>query len=119
MHAWQRQACWDQGRSLHILRSGSLHSCPVWQLEPVLHWVIPCRSTESTAKRCSLWHWDMQVFVANPNKTPEIVDVLANNKEKLLKYLGDFHTEKGALRCLFWHAIVPHSSRPLLFLALL
>ena len=36
--------------------------------------------------------------MANPNKTPEIVDVLANNKEKLLKYLGDFHTEKGAQR---------------------
>ena len=37
-----------------------------------------------------------QVFVANPNKTPEIVEVLASNKEKLLKYLGDFHTDKGA-----------------------
>ena len=35
--------------------------------------------------------------MANPNKTPEIVEVLASNKEKLLKYLGDFHTDKGAL----------------------
>ncbi len=34
--------------------------------------------------------------MANPNKTPEVVEVLASNKEKLLKYLGDFHTEKGA-----------------------
>ena len=39
----------------------------------------------------------VQVFVANPNKTPEIVEVLASNKEKLLKYLGDFHTDKGEL----------------------
>lgn len=37
----------------------------------------------------------LQVFVANPNKTPEIVEVLSTNKEKLLKYLGDFHTDKG------------------------
>lgn len=37
----------------------------------------------------------LQVFVANPNKTPEIVEVLSSNKEKLLKYLGDFHTDKG------------------------
>jgi hypothetical protein len=36
-----------------------------------------------------------QVFVANPNKTSEIREVLARNKEKLLKYLGDFHTDKG------------------------
>lgn len=37
----------------------------------------------------------VQVFVANPNKTQEIVEVLSTNKEKLLKYLGDFHTDKG------------------------
>lgn len=37
-----------------------------------------------------------QVFVANPNKTTEITEVLARNKDKLLKYLGDFHTDKGA-----------------------
>ncbi|EIE24810.1 Degreening-related dee76 protein [Coccomyxa subellipsoidea C-169] len=35
-----------------------------------------------------------KVFVANPNKTKEIVEVLSTNKEKLLKYLGDFHTDK-------------------------
>ena len=37
-----------------------------------------------------------QVFVANPNKSDSIVDILTSNKEKLLKYLGDFHTDKGA-----------------------
>ncbi|KAK9814446.1 hypothetical protein WJX72_006019 [[Myrmecia] bisecta] len=35
-----------------------------------------------------------KVFVANPNKTPGIVDILTGNKEKLLKYLADFHTDK-------------------------
>ncbi|PNW70198.1 hypothetical protein CHLRE_17g709950v5 [Chlamydomonas reinhardtii] len=35
-----------------------------------------------------------KVFVANPNKPQPIVDILANNREKLLKYLEDFHTEK-------------------------
>ena len=36
-----------------------------------------------------------QVFVANPNKTPKITEVLQHNKDKLLRYLGDFHTDKG------------------------
>jgi hypothetical protein len=35
------------------------------------------------------------VFVANPNKPPAIVEILANNRDKLLKYLEDFHTDKG------------------------
>ena len=36
-----------------------------------------------------------QVFVANPNKPDAIVEILTSNKDKLLKYLGDFHTDKG------------------------
>ena len=36
-----------------------------------------------------------QVFVANPNKTPKITELLQHNKDKLLRYLGDFHTDKG------------------------
>ena len=39
----------------------------------------------------------MQVFVANPNKTEKITELLQHNKDKLLRYLGDFHTDKGAL----------------------
>lgn len=38
----------------------------------------------------------MQVFVANPNKTEKITELLQHNKDKLLRYLGDFHTDKGA-----------------------
>ena len=56
-----------------------------------------------------------QVFVANPNKTPAIVSILVSNRDKLLKYLGDFHTDKGARpgagRRMFsrrnWHVAVP------------
>ena len=40
-----------------------------------------------------------QVFVANPNKTQPIVNILAGNKEKLLKYLTDFHADKSAPLC--------------------
>ena len=43
-----------------------------------------------STKRCS-----MQVFVANPNKSAEVIQILAGNKERLLTYLGDFHTDKG------------------------
>eukprot|EP00877_Chromochloris_zofingiensis_P008074 jgi/Chrzof1/351/Cz01g12170.t1 len=35
-----------------------------------------------------------KVFVANPRKPQPIVDILTNNKDKLLKYLEDFHTDK-------------------------
>jgi len=37
----------------------------------------------------------VQVFVANPTKPPAIVDILVNNRDKLLKYLEDFHTDRG------------------------
>lgn len=37
----------------------------------------------------------MQVFVANPNKTRPIIEILVGNKDKLLKYLTDFHSDKG------------------------
>ena len=37
-----------------------------------------------------------QVFVANPNKTQPIIDILAGNKDKLLRYLKDFHADTSA-----------------------
>lgn len=53
--------------------------------------------------------YSMQVFVANPNKPQPIIDILANNKEKLLKYLEDFHTDKGEdmqLSCTMHHECI-------------
>ena len=41
----------------------------------------------------------LQVFVANPNKTKPIIEILVGNKDKLLKYLTDFHSDKGESRC--------------------
>lgn len=35
-----------------------------------------------------------KVFVANPNKTAPIVEILANNRDKLLKYLETFHDDR-------------------------
>ncbi|KAL2611751.1 hypothetical protein R1flu_023443 [Riccia fluitans] len=35
-----------------------------------------------------------KVFVSNPSKPPEIVNILLANRPKLLKFLGDFKTEK-------------------------
>ncbi len=40
-------------------------------------------------------YWIHQVFVANPNKPQPIVDILTNNRDKLLKFLEAFHPEKG------------------------
>ena len=37
-----------------------------------------------------------KVFVANPNKPPAVVDILSGNCDRLLKYLHDFHSDKGA-----------------------
>ncbi len=37
----------------------------------------------------------VQVFVANPSKPQGVADILTNNRDKLLRYLEDFHTDKG------------------------
>jgi calcium binding protein 39 len=39
-----------------------------------------------------------KVFVANPHKTRPVVDVLLNNRDKLLAYLEGFQTERGEAR---------------------
>ena len=36
----------------------------------------------------------LQVFVANPNKTKPILDILLKNKEKLVEFLMQFHTDR-------------------------
>lgn len=36
-----------------------------------------------------------KVFVANPNKTRPVTEVLLNNKDKLLGYLEDFQSDRG------------------------
>jgi len=35
-----------------------------------------------------------KVFVANPNKPPQIAAILKRNKEKLLSFLKDFHNDR-------------------------
>lgn len=37
---------------------------------------------------------DIQVFVANPNKPPQIASILRRNKDKLLVFLKEFHNDK-------------------------
>lgn len=34
------------------------------------------------------------MFVANPNKPPEIARILKRNKDRLLVFLKDFHNDK-------------------------
>jgi len=36
-----------------------------------------------------------KVFVANPNKTEPILDILLKNKDKLIKFLTEFHTDRA------------------------
>jgi len=38
-----------------------------------------------------------KVFVANPNKTPPILDILQKNKEKLLTFLRNFHNDRSGM----------------------
>ena len=35
-----------------------------------------------------------KVFVANPNKSKAIMDILLKNKEKLVTFLGSFHNDR-------------------------
>lgn len=54
----------------------------------------------------------LKVFVANPNKPQPIVDILTNNRDKLLKYLEDFHTDRGEHLLLVDQLPAPHLSPP-------
>lgn len=42
--------------------------------------------------------------MANPNKPQPIIDILTNNRDKLLKYLEEFHTDKGK-RVVQWGVV--------------
>lgn len=37
----------------------------------------------------------LQLFVANTSKPQEVINILVANRTKLLRFLGDFTTEKG------------------------
>lgn len=47
-----------------------------------------------------------QLFAANQNKPPDIVNILVANKSKLLRLFADFKTDKGkdaaSLKCNSW-----------------
>lgn len=55
-----------------------------------------------------------QVFVANPNKPPEIARILRRNKDRLLVFLKDFHNDKdGACALGARHAgVLTNRRRP-------
>lgn len=42
------------------------------------------------------WHWflSLQVFVANPNKTQPILDILLKNQTKLIEFLSKFQNDR-------------------------
>eukprot|EP00158_Paraphelidium_tribonemae_P002955 Partr_v1_DN25800_c0_g3_i1_m74770 putative Calcium binding protein len=36
-----------------------------------------------------------KVFVANPNKPPQVLEILRRNRDKMLQYLTDFHNDRN------------------------
>ena len=47
-----------------------------------------------------------QVFVANPNKTPPIQDILVKNKDKLVEFLTSFHNDRTGNVVINCHGIM-------------
>jgi len=41
--------------------------------------------------------YNLQVFVANPNKTAPIHEILVKNKEKLVEFLTSFHNDRTGI----------------------
>jgi len=41
-----------------------------------------------------------KIFVANPKKSPSIVEILLRNKERLIEFLRKFQTDKGMYACV-------------------
>lgn len=58
--------------------------------------LCPARREENDSRRRGREEWltASQVFVANPNKPPQIVAILRRNKDKLLSFLKEFHNDK-------------------------
>lgn len=53
-----------------------------------------------------------QVFVANPNKPPQIASILRRNKDKLLVFLQEFHNDKdGGFRHVVYEYPLIHLRR--------
>lgn len=40
-----------------------------------------------------------KVFVANPNKTKPVLEILQKNKDRLISFLTQFHNDKGMVTC--------------------
>lgn len=53
-----------------------------------------CFYFASQNKRNLTCLFDTKVFVANPNKSQPILDILLKNQQKLLEFLPKFHTER-------------------------
>ena len=47
-----------------------------------------------------------KVFVANPNKSPAVVDILLSNREKLLEYFKDFEKDRTDTQFLEEKAVI-------------
>ena len=65
----------------------TLHVTPIYDLtfNPYL-----CENGENLI----CWYSTLQVFVANPNKTPAILGILHKNQSKLVEFLSAFHTDR-------------------------
>lgn len=57
--------------------------------------VLCCLQRLRRALSCS-WRWSLlvQVFVANPNKTQPILDILLKNQAKLIEFLSKFQNDR-------------------------
>ena len=65
-----------QFEAFHVFKVDLIKSLPVFHLN-IIH--------------CDL----IKVFVANPNKPKPITDILLRNKEKLIDFLSNFHSDRN------------------------
>lgn len=54
--------------------------------------------TDSPALQYEAFHV-FKVFVANPRKTEKVARLLCANRDKLVQFLNNFQTDRGALAC--------------------
>ena len=93
-----------QFEAFHVFKVET--SPPHSQLTHSLHYTQSHIQPHAQTHTHTHTHTHTQVFVANPNKTKPIQDILLKNKDKLVEFLSKFHEDRTGRHSHDSHMII-------------